>query len=426
MTMLICRTIRNTLLAGLAALLVLSTAAAQDVQKIVAVVNDEVISGYDLNQRIKLTIILSGFPDTQQTRQQLVDPTVARLIDDRLKMQEAARYNITVSDEEVLNAIAYLEETNGMQPGQMDRMLRQNNIDIETMTAQVRANLIWNRLIETRIMPRITISDEEVEAVRQAMEANKGKTEYLMSEIYLPIEPSAPEAQVRDSVANLVSQLRSGASFERAASQFSQGATAASGGSIGWVLAEDVEPEIAEVLPDLGTGRISDPIRSGAGFFIVTVKATRTILENNPDDISLDITQIVVPEAAEGAANTGPETQEKLATTISNFIDDCEKLPEILTELNSPLSGKIGQIRLGDMPDHIKEILRDMDVGDVSTPYFDEDVYRIFVVCERNDPQARSNDPETIRREILLRRAENRARGYMQDIHTAATIETRL
>ena len=60
MTMLICRTIRNTLLAGLAALLVLSTAAAQDVQKIVAVVNDEVISGYDLNQRIKLTIILSG------------------------------------------------------------------------------------------------------------------------------------------------------------------------------------------------------------------------------------------------------------------------------------------------------------------------------------------------------------------------------
>ncbi|WP_339632334.1 peptidylprolyl isomerase [uncultured Sneathiella sp.] len=424
--MLICRTIRNTLLAGLAALLVLSTAAAQDVQKIVAVVNDEVISGYDLNQRIKLTIILSGFPDTQQTRQQLVDPTVARLIDDRLKMQEAARYNITVSDEEVLNAIAYLEETNGMQPGQMDRMLRQNNIDIETMTAQVRANLIWNRLIEARIMPRITISDEEVEAVRQAMEANKGKTEYLLSEIYLPIEPSAPETQVRDSIANLVSQLRSGASFERAASQFSQGATAASGGSIGWVLEEDVEPEIAEILPDLGTNRISDPLRSGAGFYIVTVKATRTILENNPDDISLDITQIVVPEAAEGAANAGPEAQEKLATTVSNFIDGCEKLPEILTELNSPLSGKIGRIRLGDMPDHIKEILRDMDVGDVSTPYFDEDVYRIFVVCERNDPQARSNDPETIRREILLRRAENRARGYMQDIHTAATIETRL
>ena len=404
MTMLICRTIRNTLLAGLAALLVLSTAAAQDVQKIVAVVNDEVISGYDLNQRIKLTIILSGFPDTQQTRQQLVDPTVARLIDDRLKMQEAARYNITVSDEEVLNAIAYLEETNGMQPGQMDRMLRQNNIDIETMTAQVRANLIWNRLIEARIMPRITISDEEV----------------------LPIEPSAPETQVRDSIANLVSQLRSGASFERAASQFSQGATAASGGSIGWVLEEDVDPEIAEILPDLGTNRISDPLRSGAGFYIVTVKATRTILENNPDDISLDITQIVVPEAAEGAANAGPEAQEKLATTVSNFIDGCEKLPEILTELNSPLSGKIGRIRLGDMPDHIKEILRDMDVGDVSTPYFDEDVYRIFVVCERNDPQARSNDPETIRREILLRRAENRARGYMQDIHTAATIETRL
>tara|TARA_R110000824_G_scaffold7508_8_gene33535 strand:- start:6060 stop:7334 length:1275 start_codon:yes stop_codon:yes gene_type:complete len=424
--MLICRMLRNTLLAGLAALFVLSAAAAQDVQKIVAVVNDEVISGYDLNQRIKLTIILSGFPNTDRTRQQLVDPTLARLIDDRLKMQEAARYNISISDEEVLNAIAYLEETNGMPPGQLDRMLRQNNIDIDTMMSQVRANLIWNRLIEARIMPRITISDEEVEAVRQAMEANKGKTEYLMSEIYLPIEPSAPEAQVRDSVANLVSQLRSGASFERAASQFSQGATAASGGSIGWVLEEDVEPEIAELLPNLGTNRISDPIRSGAGFYIVTVKATRKILENDPDDISLDITQIVVPEPAEGAANAGPGAQEKLANTISNFIDGCEKLPDILTELNSSLSGRIGQIRLGDMPDHIKEILQDMETGEVSTPYFDDGVYRIFVVCERNDPQARSNDPDAIRREIMLRRAENRARGYMQDIHTAATVENRL
>lgn len=418
--------LKNTLLAGLAALLVLSAAAAQDVQKIVAIVNDEVISGYDLTQRIKLTIILSGFPDTQQTRQQLVEPTVARLIDDRLKMQEAARYNISVSDQEVLNAVTYLEKNNGMQPGEMDRILRLNNVDIESMLSQVRANLTWNRLIEQRIIPRITISDEEVAAVQQKIEGNKGKTEYLLSEIYLPIEPSAPEAQVRESVANLVSQLRSGASFERAAAQFSQGSTAAAGGSIGWMLAEDVEPEIAEVLPDLGPGQISNPIRSGAGFFIVNVKSTRTILENNPDDISLDITQIVVPAGADGATEAGAEEQKRLATTISNFIDGCEKLPDLLTQLNSPLSGKIGKIRLGDMPDHIKEILRDMEAGDVSTPYQDDDVYRIFVVCERNDPQARSNDPETIRRDILLRRAENRARGYMQDIHSAATIENRL
>ena len=404
-------------------LFVMTTVLAQDVQKIVAIVNDEIISGYDLNQRIALTILLSGFPDTQKTRQQLINPTVARLIDDRLKMQEAARFNISVSDEQVFEAISFLEKNNGMEPGQIDRMLQQGNVDIETILAQVRANLTWNRVIQERIMTRITISDEEVESVQQRLENNKGKSEYLLSEIYLPVESNTPETQVRNAVADLVSQLRSGASFQRAAAQISQGATAASGGSIGWVLEDEVPPEIAAVLPSLRPGEVSDPIRTTDGYYILLVQQSRKILDTDPDDVTFDITQIVVP--AGSGENSDAATQKNLASAISNVIEGCEQLPDLLTELNSSDSGNIGRLRLGDMPDHIKEILKDMETGDVSEPYQDEDLYRIFVVCDRNDPQARSNDPNQIRQEILIRRAENRARGYLQDIHNAATIETR-
>lgn len=404
-------------------LFVMTTALAQDVQKIVAIVNDEIISGYDLNQRIALTILLSGFPDTQETRQQLINPTVARLIDDRLKMQEAARFNISVSDEQVFEAISFLEKNNGMEPGQIDRMLQQGNVDIETILAQVRANLTWNRVIQERIMTRITISDEEVESVQQRLENNKGKSEYLLSEIYLPVESNTPETQVRNAVADLVSQLRSGASFQRAAAQISQGATAASGGSIGWVLEDEVPPEIAAVLPSLRPGEVSDPIRTTDGYYILLVQQSRKILDTDPDDVTFDITQIVVP--AGSGENSDAATQKNLASAISNVIEGCEQLPDLLTELNSSDSGNIGRLRLGDMPDHIKEILKDMETGDVSEPYQDEDLYRIFVVCDRDDPQARSNDPNEIRKEILIRRAENRARGYLQDIHNAATIETR-
>ena len=404
-------------------LFVMTTVLAQDVQKIVAIVNDEIISGYDLNQRIALTILLSGFPDTQETRQQLINPTVARLIDDRLKMQEAARFNISVSDEQVFEAISFLEKNNGMEPGQIDRMLQQGNVDIETILAQVRANLTWNRVIQERIMTRITISDEEVKAVQQRLENNKGKSEYLLSEIYLPVESNTPETQVRNAVADLVSQLRSGASFQRAAAQISQGATAASGGSIGWVLEDEVPPEIAAVLPSLRPGEVSDPIRTTDGYYILLVQQSRKILDTDPDDVTFDITQIVVP--AGSGENSDAATQKNLASAISNVIEGCEQLPDLLTELNSSDSGNIGRLRLGDMPDHIKEILKDMETGDVSEPYQDEDLYRIFVVCDRDDPQARSNDPNEIRKEILIRRAENRARGYLQDIHNAATIETR-
>ena len=397
-------------------------ATAQNVQNIVAVVNDQVISGYDLRQRIALTIALSDFPDTEETRKQLVNPTIARLIDDALKIQEAERFNVTVGDEEVLKAIEYLERNNNMAPGQIARMLEENNIDIATLMAQIRANLTWNRLIEGRILPRIIVSDEEVAAVQARLENNKGKTEYLMSEIYIPVENAANEDQVRNGVANLIGQIRAGAPFPRVAAQISQGSTAASGGVVGWVLASEVEPEIGAALSRLRPGEVSDPIRGASGYFIIMVEQTRTILDNNPDDIALDLTQIIVPPPS---GNGDAATQEKLALTVSNVIKGCSDLPPLLTELNSRDNGQIGRLRLGDLPDHIRELVKDLQPGEASEPYKDSDLYRIFVVCGRNDPQSRSNDPEEIRREIMLRRAENRARGYLQDIHNAATIETR-
>lgn len=408
-------------LAALLMLLAASVATAQEVQNIAAIVNDKVISRYDLDQRIALTISLSGFPDTPQTRKQLAKPTLNRLIDDHLKEQEAKRLNISVSDEEVLRAMGQLEKNNGMPEGEILRQVEQHNIDQNTAFDQIRTNLLWNRLVQNRIMPRITISDEEVKAVQDRLEANRGKTEYLLSEIYLPADPGADEGQVRDAINNLVGQLRRGASFVRAAQQFSQGSSASTGGSIGWVLADEIQPEIAKALPFLADKEVSDPIRTTDGFYIVMIQKSRKVLENNPDDITLDMTQIIIPEGKDKDA----AAQQNLADTVSRFVDSCETLPDLLKEFPGSGSSDIGKLRLGDLPDHIRTLVKDLKPNEVSKPYKDGNLYRIFVVCGRNDPQGHSDDPDEIRRDILIRRAENRARGYLQDLHNAATIEIR-
>jgi len=403
-------------------LLFAGSASGQDIQKIAAIVNDEIISGYDLSQRISLTIVMSGFPNTQETRNQLVKPTLTRLIDDRLKLQEAKKNNLTASDAEAAKALENFEKLNNIAPGELDRKLEALDVDVETLLEQIRVNLAWNKVIQRRVMPRITISDEEIQAVQEKLEANRGKNEYLLSEIYLPVETGANEKQVRAGVMNLVKQLRNGTPFARAAAQFSQGATASGGGSIGWVLVDDVEPEITKILPSLRENEISDPIRTTDGYFIVTIDKIRTVLENNPDDIIFDLTQLVIP--LNSASNNG-QSPEILAKTLSNFIDTCSYMPELVTEITGPGSGKLGKIRLGDLPDNIKPLLINMKAGEASAPYLDEDAYRIFIVCDRDDPNARSSSSEAIRREILIRRTENRARGYFQDIYNSATIDRR-
>jgi peptidyl-prolyl cis-trans isomerase SurA len=397
---------------------------AQDIQRIAAIVNDEIISGYDLNQRIALTIMLSGFPNTEETKQQLTKPTLTRLVDDRLKVQEAEKYNLSVSDEEINQALTIFEERNNIEPGVLDRQLAERDIDLQTMIEQVRANLAWNKVVQRRIMSRIIISDEEVLAVQQKLEENKGKNEYLISEIYLPIEDASTEDQVREAMENLVTQLRSGAPFPQAAVQFSQGATASSGGTIGWVLADDLDPELEEVVLSLREKEISDPVKTSDGYYILTLVKIRTVLEQNPDDTLLDLTQLTIPKNPKNTPESGQES-EKLANAISQFIDGCDYLPELITELAGSGSSTIGKIRVGDLPDKYKDTLSKLEVGKATPPTLDEDVYRIFVVCERNDPQQQSGSPEQVRRDILLKRTENRVRGYLQDIHNAATIEIR-
>lgn len=401
-------------------------ATAQDIQNIAAIVNDEIISAYDLDQRISLTILMSRFPNTEETRQQLVSSTLTKLIDDRLKLQEANQYNLSVSDEEVAATLDNFEKSNNMQPGDLDKLLLEQDIDLSTLIEQFRVQLAWNKIIQRRIMPRITISEDEVAAVQQKLKANKGKNEYFLSEIYLPLENDTDEGQLRNSAQNLVDQIRNGASFTRAAGQFSEGSTASAGGAIGWVLVDDVEPEISEVLATISENQVSDPIRTALGYFIITVQKIRTVMENNPDNVVFDLTQIVVPASSEGEL-ASPKSQSVLANSLSNFIDDCRYLPSLLTEISGEESGsgKLGKIRLGDLPDTIKEILRDMQPGQASAPYEDDGVYRIFVVCDRQDPQMLSGSENQIRQDILIRRAENRARGYLQDMHNAATIETR-
>jgi peptidyl-prolyl cis-trans isomerase SurA len=402
------------------------SASAQDVQNIVAIVNDEIISGYDLNQRVSLTIMLSNFPDTQETREQLIKPTLTKIIDDRLKLQEAMAYNLSVSDEEVAAALADFERGNNLSPGELDNMLASRDIDLSALIEQFRVNLAWNKVIARRIVPSISISDDEVIAIQEKLEANKGKNEYFLREIFLPIDNNTDAAQLENSARGLVEQIRNGAPFARAAAQFSQGSTASAGGAIGWVLADDVEPEIGEVLPQLSENQVSDPIRTTNGIYIIAVQKIRTVLENNPDNIVFDITQIVVP-ASDSGELASPKSQKKLADTISKFVDSCDYLPNLLTEISGTESGSgaLGKLRLGDLPDTIKVILQDMQPGEASAPYEDDGVYRIFVVCDRQDPQMISGSEQQIRQDILIRRAENRARGYLQDIHNAATIEIR-
>ena len=208
---------------------------AQDVQRIVAIVNDDVISARDVDRRLDLAIRATGQPDTLDSRRRLRDRVLRGLIDERLQMQEASRRNIGVSDAELDRHLALIAQQNNISPERFEDQLRAAGISREELVLQYRAEIAWGKLVRQRIIPSINISDEEVQAAVARLRDQAGQTEYLVSEIFLSVENSEQEEEARRLAERLVDQIRGGAPFPVTARQFSQGSTAANGGAVGWV-----------------------------------------------------------------------------------------------------------------------------------------------------------------------------------------------
>src|SRR3712207_1274270 len=109
----------------------------------------------------------------------------------------------------------------------------------------------------------------------RAAKARAGQPEYLVSEIFIPVDDPTTEGETRRFVEEVIRQLRSGTPFPVAATQFSQAQTALQGGDLGWVRKDEVDPEVAAIIERMPPGAISNPIRVPGGFQIVALRQRR-------------------------------------------------------------------------------------------------------------------------------------------------------
>ena len=244
--------------------------------RIIAVVNDDVISTSDINDRLRLAFISSHLPDTPEVEQKLVPQILRGLIDEKLEMQEAKRLDITVSKDEIDKAMDRITKDNGI-PGDIRAFIKERGGSPAALEQQLRVGIAWNKVIARELRPKVDIGDDEIDAAIARIKANAGKEEYLVSEIFLAVDNPKDEDQVKQVADNLVKQIKGGASFGAVAHQFSQGIGAATGGDIGWIQEGQLTNDVNRVLVGMQPNTISDPIRTPSGFDILGLREKRTI-----------------------------------------------------------------------------------------------------------------------------------------------------
>ncbi|MDR3441192.1 peptidylprolyl isomerase [Telmatospirillum sp.] len=422
--MMMLRTSFLQVLRGFAVLLLFSSASlhAQETQRVAAVVNNDIISLHDLEQRMRLALVSSNLPDTLESRSRIGPQVLRSLIDERLKTQEAERLKINIAASEIASSLANIERQNNMPAGGLESFLKGRGIDPETMRQQIRSELSWVRVVRHELLPDLHIGEAEIDERLNTLKANLGKPEYLVAEIYLAIDDPSREAEVRTLAERLIDQLRQGAPFPALARQFSQ--NGAAGGDLGWVSEGALDPELTRALAKLEKGNVTPPIHTVDGYHIMLLRDKRTVGQGEASEPIFDILTVQLP-ILPGSTITERDEQLKQVRSIFSADKSCDDEEKQIKQTVADFT-RAQKIKRSEIPPAISALIANLRFGQISEPLDEEGMRRLFAVCGRTDPVGNLPSRDDIRTRLENEQIEIMAQRYLRDLRRSAFVEVRV
>jgi peptidyl-prolyl cis-trans isomerase SurA len=428
-------------------------AAPAEEMRIAAVVNDDIISMADLAARMRFVLASSNIPSSPELQQRLAPQVLRGMVDEKLELQEAKRLKITVSQKEIDGALSRIEQQNHLPKGGLDKYLQEHGLSRASLINQITASIAWTKVVQARGNLVTPISDDEINEALERMRADEGQPRVRVAEIFLAVDSPQQDEEVHRFADRLHEQLQQGANFSAVAQQFSQSATAAVGGDLGWMTPSQLNGEIAPVVQRLNPGQASPPVRVANGYEIVMVidkqipgtphvapAAPAPPVRDLPPNARVHLVQVMFPLAPK------PSEEDKRkaiaqAENVSQNAKSCGEMAQFGRELAPRTSGDLGQIRVGDLPPELRQAVVRLKVATASPPLPLRGGVGVLMVCERSGfpaaeaaaapPPPTSSAPpamptrDDVADELARERYDNLARRYLRDLRRAASVDIR-
>lgn len=393
--------------------------------EIVAIVGDTAISTVDLNERLELSIVSSGLPNNNETRQKLKPQIIKTLIDEALYTQEARQYRIEVTESDMDNAIANLENQNNLKPGEFDNFLKKNNIPIDAMKKQISSQVIWTKLLSQQVRPQIVITDVEIEEKMEHISNLSGISELDLSEIVLPVDSPSDEKRVRLLAEKLHEEIKNGAKFESIAKEFSHSSTASSGGSLGWIREEHATKEIISKVRNLQVGQISRPFFVNGQYYIMKLNERRALVDDPTTVKNFKLKHAFIEIKPGTSKNDISKIQEKIIKNAKKY-KSCDDFAAFAKNVGSNIGTDTIDINIDDMNPEVKPAIINTPIGSLTPPVPAPEGVHIFGVCDKEKPESSLVLKDKLREIIFRRKLDLQAQRYLQKLREKAFIEIRI
>jgi peptidyl-prolyl cis-trans isomerase SurA len=387
---------------------------SQDIQAIAVIVNDEVISRYDVNQRVRLILVTSGIPATEENVKRIEEQAIKALIDEKIQIQEAIKLEVPDSPDEINLMLDNIARGNQTTAEGILESITSQGVNSETLLNQIKSELLWNKIVRGRFGSYINISDEEVNIIYDRTIQNINNSQYDISEIFIGFEDESEEKEAKELTERLTEQLKNEIAFEPVAQQFSQAPSSGQGGFIGWVSEGQLDPDIISNIKNLEIGSVSNPIKTVNGYYIIKLNGKSEEGGKNPMKNQYDLISV----------SFNIEDKIMAQDFSDNFIS-CKRLDGLLENYNQKEVNVIGKRLLQELPQELHKELFEKNAGNTLSPRFSEENIDIILICDRKDDIGIQVNRDVIEDNIYSQKMGMMSRRHLRDLRRDAVIEYR-
>ena len=416
-------------------LLAPALAAAQGavlVDRIVAVVNKDVVTYSELNEAV-------GRAERQLARQGtaalpravLERQMLERLIIDKAQLQFARRVGIRVDELQLDRAVQRIAEGNNMALADFRRALERDGVPFDAWREDLREEIVLSRLREREVEDKIQVSDTEIELFLEELKSQPKRSEYNLAHVLVRVpEQASPEriAEARARAERALAEARGGDDFGRVAASYSDAPDALEGGALGW-RAHDRLPELyASALSRMKPGEVSEVMRSPAGFHVVKLLDRR-----DPAGSDAPVTQTrarhILVRTSEVVSES--EARRRLADIRERVINgraDFAQMARVHSDdASAGRGGELDWIYPGDTVPDFERAMNALQVGEISPPVRTPFGFHLIQVLER---RAADMSPERrrlqARQALRERKADEAYEEWLRQLRDQAYVELRL
>lgn len=367
------------------------------------IVNDRVITGYEVTQR-RLFLQLLRSPGNLEER------ALEALIEDRLRMTAAKRAGIAVTPAQVQEGMTEFAGRANLDTEQFLAAIAQDGVDAQTFRDFVEAGLVWRDLVRAKFGPQSRITEVEVDRAIAAAGRNTA-VQVLISELIIPAPPGQEDSAMA-LARRLQSEISTEAGFAAAARNHSASASAGRGGRIDWIPLANLPPAIASFVLALGPGEVSDPVQIPNAVALFQLRGVQELDTPEPASVSVEYAQLLLPNDTAADAEMA---------RIGASVDSCNDLYGVAPDL--PAEQLLRETRpLAEVPQDIALELARLDPGESSTALTRGGARVFLMLCARAPQLAEPLSRDAVRSQLVNQRLAGFADGYLAKLRAEAII----